>query len=449
MNQPVSTSGKGFMAVIVLVHVVFFLLACHFERIYMGDSFEYIYEAVNIKDALFFYSGNPALPIEPEYMTQRQPVYPLFLAMVYSFAVNNWIVLVLQNMLSVFNIWYCRKGLFKMGYKAKYDWLLLLFIVAYPIQFIYANTIAPEVLLQTSVLIYMRQMALMLLHKKWSHAAWASLVLIVGLFIKPVLYPFVVVHLLIVVFCAIRNKAGLLRAVGIGLMPLIAVLMYNTWNLERTGKFHFSSNQGFNAIYYYYFYFSDKEGGKQAKEFLQTERDKIAAMPVYKDRYDYANERGVALLKENFIPYMGFHLKHSARYFIEPGKGEIDLFTGKLTYGGLYTKEGEGFYATMKREGVGGLPRYAIENPSLIIAMIVLLFNILRLIGMGMALFDKGIVLRVRLFVLLMFGYFAVTTGPIANTHYFMPISLVAIGSAVIGIMHWRERNSNLAATGD
>src|SRR5690606_36345527 len=124
--------------------------------------------------------------IEPEYMTQRQHIYPLFLALVYLFTVNNWVVIVLQNALSVFNIWYCRKGLFKMGYKANYDWLLLLFIVAYPIQFIYANTVAPEILLQTSVLVYMRQMVLMLLHKKGKHAGWASLALMVGLFIKPV-----------------------------------------------------------------------------------------------------------------------------------------------------------------------------------------------------------------------------------------------------------------------
>jgi hypothetical protein len=412
----------------------------------MGDSFEYIYEAVNIKEKLFFYSGNTAMPIVEEYMTQRQPVYPLFLSLVYLFSVNNWIVLVLQNVLSIFNIWYCRQGLFKMGYKPQYDWLLLLFIVAYPIQFIYANTIAPEILLQTSVLIYMRQMTLMIMHRKWNHVGWASLALIVGLFVKPVLYPFVLVHLLIVLIWAIKNKMQVLRAMGIGLLPLLAVMLYNGWNYQRTDKFHFSSNQGFNAVYYYYFYFAEKEGGKEAQKFLQTERNKIASFPVYKDKYDYANRRGVELLKENFGPYMAFHLKNSARFFIEPGKGEIDLFTGKLTYGGLYNTEGEGFYATLKKKGISGMGTYAKKNPSLIIALVILLFNLLRLLGMLMALFDKRILLSVRLYVFLMFAYFAITTGPIANTHYFMPISLVAMGSAVVGFIHWREkRNSNLA----
>lgn len=434
------------MAVIVMVHVVFFLLACKFTRIYMGDSFEYIYEAVNIKDNWFFYSGNPVLKITEEYMTQRQPLYPIFLALVYMFTVNNWVVLVLQNLLSIFNIWYCRQGLFKMGYKARYDRLLLLFIVAYPIQFIYANTIAPEILLQTSVLIYMRQMILMIMHKKWEHVVWASLALIFGLFVKPVLYPFVVVHLLIVIIWAVKCKMHVGRAVVIGLLPLLAVLMYNSWNYQRTNKFHFSSNQGFNAIYYYYFYFAEKEGGRKAQEFLEGERNMIASFPVYKDRYDHANKRGVELLKENFAPYMAFHLKNSARFFIEPGKAEIDLFTGKLTYGGLYSKENEGFYATLKNKGIRGVGEYAQRNPSLIIALVILLFNILRAVGMLMALFDKRVLLQVRLYIFVMFGYFAVTTGPIANTHYFMPISLVAIGTAVTGFIHWREKRANLAS---
>src|SRR5947199_340840 len=101
-----SKADKTFIGIIVLVHIFYFLLACHYTRIYMGDSFEYIYEALNIKRHFLFYSGNPAMPISPKYMTQRQPGYPLFLLAVYLFTVNNWVVILLQNVLSVFNIYY-------------------------------------------------------------------------------------------------------------------------------------------------------------------------------------------------------------------------------------------------------------------------------------------------------------------------------------------------------
>ncbi|MFI5196843.1 MAG: hypothetical protein ACHQD8_07115, partial [Chitinophagales bacterium] len=83
MNIKTNRQDKWFISIIMLVHILFFLLACSYKRIYMGDSFEYIYEALNIKNLFFFYSGNPVMPIMPEYMTQRQPLYPLFLMLVY------------------------------------------------------------------------------------------------------------------------------------------------------------------------------------------------------------------------------------------------------------------------------------------------------------------------------------------------------------------------------
>jgi hypothetical protein len=151
MQQEHSRRNITLIVLLLAIHAVYFLLALHYKRIYNGDSFEYIYAAVNLKEG-FFYSGNPAMPIEPEYMTFRTPVYPLFLAAVYTFALNNWIVLALQNLLSVWNIMLARRMLFRFGYKPRYDPLFLLLVVAWPTQFIHANTIEPEILLQSCVL---------------------------------------------------------------------------------------------------------------------------------------------------------------------------------------------------------------------------------------------------------------------------------------------------------
>ncbi len=111
-----------------------------------------------------------------------------------------------------------------------------------------------------------------------------------------------------------------------------------------------------------YPYLSQQLGADSAGKFLQKERGDIASIPDYKDRYDYANEQGMELLEKNFFPYMVFHLKNSARIFIEPGKGEMDLFTGKLTYGRLYSKEQTGFYATLKNKGWGGMEEGDFRN---------------------------------------------------------------------------------------
>lgn len=436
MGIKFNKKDKIFIGVTTLVHVVFFLLACTYKRVYMGDSFEYIYEAFNIKKYFFFYSGNPAMPIIPEYMTQRQPGYPLFLLVFYLFTANNWIVLIFQNILSVFNIYYARKVFIRIGYQAKYDWLLLLFIIAYPAQFINANTIAPDILLQTFTLLYLGNFVMLLQTRHIKYTILMSLSLIAGLFVKPVLYPFVLIHIFIVIATGIYHKVRMQRTILVAIIPLCTVLCYNYMNYTRTGKFHFSSNQSFNAIFYYYSYFCNKEGLDSAEHFLHTERKNIAALPDFKDRYDYANERGVTLLKQNFFPYMAFHLRNSARIFIEPGKGEMDLFTGKLTYSKLYnSRDKSGFYATLNNKGWSGMNEYIHNNPSLLFVLPVLLFNCLRLIGIFIFFLNRSINLRIRLFTGIMLIYFSVAAGPIANTRYFLPVSLIAIGASATGYM--------------
>ena len=443
MGLKLSRQDKIFTGTIVLVHVVFLLLACGYKRIYMGDSFEYIYEALNFKKYFFFYSGNPAMPIVPEYLTQRTPGYPLFLLAVYLFTINNWVVIVLQNVLSVFNICLARKALMNIGYQARYDWLLLLLIIAYPAQFINANTIAPDILLQTFTLLYLGSFVLLLQNKQLKYAVWMSLALIAGLFVKPVLYPFVIVHIFIVIATGVYNKARMQRMVLVSIVPLCAVLFYNYINYTNTGKFHFSSNQSFNAVYYFYPYISQKEGADSANRFLQNERRNIASQTEFKDRYDYANERGMTLLKQNFLPYVWYHLKNSARIFIEPGKAEMDLFTGKLTYGKLYSKEQSGFFATWKNKGWGGMGEYISNNRSLPFVLSVLVFNCIRLIGMVLFFRIRNVNRGVKLFIFTLLAYFALAAGPIANTRYFLPVSLVAVGIAAIGYTDILQKREN------
>ena len=432
---------KIFIGIIALVHLLWFLLACRWTRIYMGDSMEYIYEALNIKRYYFFYSGNPAMPISPEYMTQRQPLYPLFLLGVYLFTINNWVVLAFQNLVSIANIYYARKVFVSLGYQKKYDWLLLVFIIAYPAQFINANTIAPDILLQSFTLLYLGNFVAFWQEKNLKYAGSMSLALVGGLMVKPVLYPFIWVHVVVVIICTLLLEVKMQRPLLIAIFPLCMVLMYSFWNYERTGKFHFTSNQSFNAIYYFYPYLSHKAGADSANKFLQKERKDYNEIQDYKDRYDFANEQGAALLKQNFFPYMAYHLMNSARIFIEPGKAEMDLFTGRLTYGRLYSKEQTGFYSILKNEGWHGLGAYLYRNPSMPFVILVLIFNCLRLLGLLWFFLNRKIPWSIRAFIFILVGYFALAAGPIANTRYFLPVSLIVIGCSVLGFMGKMNKN--------
>lgn len=421
------------MALLLIVHVLYFLLALHFRRIYNGDSYEYIYMALNLKERFWFYCGSPAMPVLPEYMTLRQPGYPIFMLLVYLFSVNNWAVLVIQNLLSVYSIYYLRNTIRRIGYTRSYDWLFIALLVIFPSQFINANMIAPDILLQFFVIVYFRHFVLMIRYREWRHAWIMSAGLIAGLLVKPVLYPFVYIHLIIMLSCILYISGRRYIPIITAIMPLMVVWLYMFWNYERTGKLHYSSNQAFNAIYYYYSYYEQEAGRSAADKFLEAERSKINAMPLFKDRYDYANSRGIGLLKDNFVPYSVFHLKRSARLLVDPGKGELDMFTGALTVGQLYSGKTEGLWQHYKKYGWEGVSEYADKNPSFPLAIVILIFNCIKLLGLLLFLLASKINIRIRLFAVLLILYFVVTAGAIAHVRYFIPVSLIAIGCSVMG----------------
>lgn len=433
--------NSTFIGIVVLMHIFYFVLACLYTRIYMGDSFEYIYEAINIKERFFFYSGNPALPVQPEYMTQRQPIYPLFLLFVYLFTVNNWLVLLLQNVLSVCNILYARRLFFSMAAGPRFQWGMLAFLLLTPSQFINANTIAPDILLQTFTLLYFGCGVGVLRLPNIRQAAFMSLWLVCGMLVKPVLYPFVLVHLLLIIVVFARHRARMQRPFLIAMMPVLAVLLYNYSNYTRTGKFHFSSNQAFNAVFYYYPYVTAHYGQDSASAYLAQQRVAQASISDYSQRYDYANAQGTKMLKDNLFPYLLFHFKHSLRIIIEPGKAELDLFTGRLTYGGLYTQSSSGFYATLSQQGIAGAGSYIRSNPSLPLILLVLVGNLIRLLGLVLFLARAAIPRSVRLFVAVCIGYFALASGPISNTRYFLPVVLIAIGCAAYAISTTKDKS--------
>ena len=442
MNQT-SRRNLFFLAVISVVHLAFYLLALHYKRIFNGDSFEYILEAVNIKNSFFFYSGNAALPHLDEYKTLRTPGYPFFLLLTYMVSINNWVVLFLQNIISIWNIAYFRKATTALGYNIKYDWLLLLFIVSFPSQFIYANTIAPDLLLQTFVLIYFGNAICFLKTKQTRHLTYMALALTVGLFIKPVLYPFAFVQFLALAIYAAVLKKNVRKTIMLASLPVVCILLYNSWNLTRTGKFHFTSIQSFNALYYYHNYIGGREGSAAAKAFMDTERKKIRELRQFKERYDYAQHRGVELLRREFVPYLLYHLQMSSRFFIETGRGELEMFTGRLTLGKLYENKSKSFKQELAENGITGVTEYLRHNTSAIIALVVLLVNLVKVGGFVLFVFYSRHERIVKWFVILFIAYFALITGPISNAHYVLPVSLVIMGCACIGYYALLAKKNN------
>lgn len=429
--KPTRSDVRFFLSLMV-VHAVYFFVATQYKCIYNGDSLEYINMALNFNRG-WFYSGSYFQPLDPMYFTLRPPGYPAFLWLVYQFGINNWIVLFIQNLISVFNILYLRNTLRMLGYTRKYDWLLLAFVILYPSQFINANLIQPELLLQTCVLIYFRHFIKLIHSSSWKDVLIMSLALVGGMMMKPVWYPFAFLHFALVMVMVGRRRQGALRQILGALLPVLVVVGYSYWNGKRTGKVHFSSIQSINALLYNQdYYIRAKYGDDSARSFYETELAKSMAITNFADRYDYQSSKAIEMLGADIVPYSIFHFRKSLMMLIDPGKGEIDLFTAQTNLQQIYSPSTRPFAEVLAKDGWSGVKTYISTNPSSPIAILILLFNIIRTVGLLLFFYLKNIPLRYKWVVATLLCYFVFITGPVAYARYLMPVSLIIMGCAAL-----------------
>lgn len=184
-------------------------------------------------------------------------------------------------------------------------------------------------------------------------------------------------------------------------------------------------------------------GMQKATEYMNHVESEWDQTKSFKEWYDYGNEHSMNFLKAHFFSYMLFHAKYSLQFFIHPGKGEIDLFSGTLTYGAFYQKTNKRILQVLKDTPFNQLPTFFRRHPSVPIMFVVLFFNSLKLIGATFFLLNRRIKWRFRICAIVLLFYFAFMTGPLANTRYHLPVSLVFIGCAVLGYQKLLQSRKN------
>lgn len=427
----------SFLIIISILHLIWFGAGMFWQHFYNGDSYEYIYLAENMGKG-YYYGANPLLPVNDFRLTLRTPVYSALILICYTlFGYSNWIILLLQNVLSVASCYLIRDTFHKIGQTNKYDWLYTLFLALYPAQMFFATTLAPDTLLQFFLMLYFRQLVLSLLRpKRTKYIILMSLWLVLATLTKPVVYPFLFLHLLYALWYCIRWRS--LLPVAAGMFPLLIMLGYGLWNQQRTGLFHISSIQSTNLLHYNAKYFlAWKYGHAYADSVSRAQKAAQNTLPDLKQQYEYASKEADAIIKSHLFSYSLFHLKESIRFFVEPGKSELDLYTGHLGYD--FDPKAPNFYKSYREKGVSGAWDYLKSYPWLPLLLFIFLLNIVRVIGGILFFCNKRIPLAVRLCVTLYILYFAIITGPVANARYFLPVLPVLSGAAVLGFTGWRN----------
>lgn len=433
---------KYFLSAALVIHALWFIAAVFiFKRPYSYDSVEYIQLATNL-DHGFFYSGNAALPVEKQWITLRPPVYPLFILMCWKlFGTHTWCILLLQNLLSIASMFITRKVFYVLRPDLKKEWIFWMLLFTFPMQMVFANMIFSDVLLQFFITLYFYQLVRTLSGDNPRRIWMMSVLLILGVLTKPILYPFLFLHAAFSLWLLFKSKRK--QVVIAGIFPLLCLLGYGNWNRGQTGKFHISSIQSYNLLEYNLRdFYKFKYGRAESDRRMIPIMEQVNRSESFKEKYERSATIASLKIKEELLSYTAYHLLKSLLVFVDPNKLEFDIFAREFNY---YEQTGISFYTSVQQNGLAGGWQYLKSYPYLPILLLTPLFGIFRLAGLLLFFFDKKNTPAIRIAIGIIVLYFVFITGPVANARYFLPILIITSGCAWTGYFSlWQKRQGKM-----
>jgi hypothetical protein len=132
---------------------------------------------------------------------------------------------------------------------------------------------------------------------------------------------------------------------------------------------------------------------------------------------------------KNPVKYGWFHLKGSIRYFLDPGRFDL------ATFFRIQEADSPGLLKALNKDGVSGVFRFLKHQGwgLVVILVLIALFKLVKVAGFLLYLFKKNEQLQLRIFLVVLVGYFAMVTGPLGASRFLLPVELLMIGGAVKG----------------
>ncbi|GAB3229689.1 hypothetical protein GCM10027346_15320 [Hymenobacter seoulensis] len=399
------------------------------------DSRRYIQAAHNLLQAETLYTRPlSAQPLQLQEYSIRPPAYPVFLLLTGGWG-NSFPLgaLLVQNLLSLLNLglvfrWVARAT----ANLSTARWLALLTLVALaPGQFIYANVVMSEMLLQTAVVLL--ALALLAFWQKPSglqlYFALAAGAAAVALLIKPVFFPFAGVFLLMGLGAAVLQKRSELALLGA--VPLVVALLWMARNEARTGYFHFSSIAGINLLRYNIRgVLQATEGPEAAEAFVRQTVETSTEFTGFKAQQQYIQRQSLGKLGQHPVAYAGQHVRGMINFFLDPGRFDIVQFL-RLPQA---TSQG-GLLQQLNKHGYGGVLNYLQQLPLVWLSWLMLIagMNVMRL-GLAVRFLFGRYSLVHRLVLGGLIGYVAFLTGPLGAARFAVPVLPLLFAAAALGL---------------
>ncbi len=404
-------SKKQFLYFLVGIHLIFFIKQLFFGYIETKDGYEYLWAAGNLTNDFLLYCQNPKLEFRHEWLTKRPFLYPfiLYLSILISFGKFKlflFIIFLIQNALSIFNVYLILKILEK--YKIKLNFLtIILFFIAFVSQFIYANLIMSEIWLQTCLTLCFY----VFLTKSESHLKWVSisLLIIAGMSLKPVM---IFAAILLPIFKIYYHKSKYIKSSLVTMLPVIFYLIIIFINYKRVGIAEYYSIYHINELHYNaYLPLVKKYGVAKSDSIIDEIVNESKSFKSYKEAVNFKRKSATLLIKQNFKTYLILHIKGIFVNFIDPGRYDLGTFF-KINF------QNDNIY---KQYDSGFISNY-FSNKYSIILLIIFVLKVYFYILFLFFLINKNMSKIVKLTIIIFIFYFVFLTGIIGASRFFMPL---------------------------
>ena len=422
--------------VLLVLHLLTICWVLSAENWSFPDSDRYLQAAKNIRMHGELYArpwtGALLQGQAVQEFTIRTLGYPLVVMGLVRENSGLWVLLVFQNLLSILNIGFVLTWWARRAQPTTRQWLVaLLGIVTFPAQFIYANAVMSEMLLQTVVLALTWAALAFVSKRQLRYFAAGMGAIVAALLIKPVFYPLAVVPAALGMVLAWRWRAAKGLAV-LGMVPLVVVSMYMGWNKQRTGYAHFSSIAEINLLHYNAAGVLRQTAGPAAEEtWVASVLKEADVQPNFAARQQLIQRRAGAVLWAHPLVYARQHVQGMATLFLDPGRFDISHLAE------LAEPKGGGLLAQVRAGGM--LQALSLLPVGLLTVLgLVFLANGVRLmlaVRGFWRLGSSGQVLRTGRWVALgLLVYVALLTGPLGAARFLVPVWPLLLAFALVGL---------------
>lgn len=394
------------------------------------DSQEYLNQAYNILHHQTFYCGEPGQPVtDVTYYSRRPPGYGVFILITSLFLTFPALTLIIQSILSIFNIYLTYVIAKALKPDFKHGWVIVLLISAYFPQFILAATFMTEIPFQTAILLS----AVYLLRYERADGAFRHLYLhhffiFCAYMFKPIAGLLWVLSAFYLVITQNESRS-VVRLSILSFMHLVVMVFSMMRNYHYTGIAEGSSiphkvfvNYNVNKL------LQEAYGPETATSMMDSLQHEMHNQP-YPIQSAIADQFIRHQLSQHKLAYLKIHLLGMIKFFIDPGRWEIEVWKN----GWQAAEHPPSLKEAFEKNGISGMIR---ESGSTVVAMTLLSLLSATTIFIFIIrwFFSRNIALNNKLFIAGIVLYFSFMTGPSASGRFRIPVMPLLLAAAAIGL---------------